>query len=102
MPTVTTADGAEIYYEDWGHAPPVVFSHGWPLNSDSWEARMPLSGVKRLSLHRPRPPGLRPVHSGVGGQQHGWQPQGLLLPKITTCTGSGPTAGLAESPAGSG
>jgi non-heme chloroperoxidase len=40
MPFVTTPDGAEIFYKDWGQGPPVVFSHGWPLNSDSWEAQM--------------------------------------------------------------
>ena len=39
MPTVTTADGTEIYFKDWGEGPPVVLSHGWPLNSDSWEAQ---------------------------------------------------------------
>jgi non-heme chloroperoxidase len=40
MPTITAADGAEIFYKDWGEGPAVVFSHGWPLNSDSWEAQM--------------------------------------------------------------
>ena len=40
MPTIETKDGASIYYKDWGEGPPVVFSHGWPLNSDSWEAQM--------------------------------------------------------------
>ena len=40
MNYVTTADGAEIFYKDWGMGQPVVFSHGWPLNSDSWEAQM--------------------------------------------------------------
>src|SRR4051794_6590910 len=40
MPTITTTDGAHIYYKDWGSGPPVVLSHGWPLNSDSWEAQM--------------------------------------------------------------
>lgn len=39
MPYVTTADGTQIYYKDWGSGPPVVFSHGWPLNADSWEAQ---------------------------------------------------------------
>jgi non-heme chloroperoxidase len=39
MPTLTTPDGTEIFYKDWGTGRPVVFSHGWPLNSDSWEAQ---------------------------------------------------------------
>ncbi|WP_173063581.1 alpha/beta fold hydrolase [Phytohabitans houttuyneae] len=39
MPFVTTADGTEIFYKDWGEGRPVVLSHGWPLSSDSWEAQ---------------------------------------------------------------
>jgi non-heme chloroperoxidase len=39
MPYVTTPDGVEIFYKDWGSGPAVVLSHGWPLNSDSWEAQ---------------------------------------------------------------
>ncbi len=40
MSTITTRDGTQIYYKDWGAGPVVVFSHGWPLNSDSWESQM--------------------------------------------------------------
>ena len=40
MSIVTTSDGTEIHYKDWGEGQPVVLSHGWPLNSDSWEAQM--------------------------------------------------------------
>ena len=40
MSSTTTADGTQIYYKDWGDGQPVVFSHGWPLSSDSWESQM--------------------------------------------------------------
>src|SRR5688500_19529361 len=40
MGTITTNDGTQLYYKDWGAGRPVVFSHGWPLSSDSWESQM--------------------------------------------------------------
>ena len=40
MPTITTKAGAQIYYKDWGSGQPVVFSHGWPLSADDWDAQM--------------------------------------------------------------
>jgi len=40
MPTITTNDGTEIFYKDWGSGQPIVFSHGWPLCSDDWDTQL--------------------------------------------------------------
>ena len=40
MDTVTTKDGLQIYYKDWGTGQPIVFSHGWPLSADDWDAQL--------------------------------------------------------------
>ena len=40
MPIITTKDGTEIFYKDWGSGEPIVFSHGWPLSADDWDAQL--------------------------------------------------------------
>jgi non-heme chloroperoxidase len=40
MPTITTKDGTQLFYKDWGKGQPIVFSHGWPLTADDWDAQM--------------------------------------------------------------
>jgi hypothetical protein len=100
MPFVTAKDKTEIFYKDWGNpsGPVVVFSHGWPLNSDSTSFKVfiwvilreatsakatkllsilrlgkpnVLPGQPRLSLHCPRPSRSWSLQSALGWQQHG-------------------------------
>src|SRR5712672_1985811 len=40
MPAITTRDGIEIFYKDWGTGQPIVWSHGWPLSADDWDAQL--------------------------------------------------------------
>ncbi len=46
MATITTKDGTNIYYKDWGTGQPIVFSHGWPLSADDWDGHMLFFGQK--------------------------------------------------------
>jgi non-heme chloroperoxidase len=55
MSTITTKDGTEIYYKDWGEGPAVTFSHGWPLNADMWDGQMLFlvqNGFRTIALDR--------------------------------------------------
>ncbi|GAA2418035.1 alpha/beta hydrolase [Nonomuraea africana] len=55
MPFITTTDGSEIFYKDWGIGQPVVFSHGWPLNADAWDDQLRLvasSGFRGIAHDR--------------------------------------------------
>jgi non-heme chloroperoxidase len=55
MSTITTKDGTEIYYKDWGEGPAVTFSHGWPLSSDMWDGQMLFlaqNGFRAIALDR--------------------------------------------------
>jgi non-heme chloroperoxidase len=46
MSTITVKDGTQIYYKDWGQGQPIVFSHGWPLSADDWDAQMLFFGLQ--------------------------------------------------------
>jgi len=46
MPTITTKDGTQIYYKDWGTGQPIVFSHGWTLTADDWDGQMLFFGQR--------------------------------------------------------
>jgi len=61
MNMITTKDGTKIYFKDWGTGQPVVFSHGWPLSADAWDAQMLFLGEKgyRVIAHDRRGHGDR-------------------------------------------
>lgn len=55
MGYVTTKDGIDIFYKDWGAGHPIVFSHGWPLSADDWGLADDVLPQSRISRHRSRP-----------------------------------------------
>jgi non-heme chloroperoxidase len=55
MPTITTKDGAKTFYKDWGEGQPILFIHGWPLNSDAWDEQLHFfatNGYRAVALDR--------------------------------------------------
>lgn len=66
MATLKVKDGTEIYFKDWGAGEPIVFSHGWPLNADAWDAQMLFLGQQgyRVIAHDRR---------GHGRSSQPWQ-----------------------------
>jgi non-heme chloroperoxidase len=52
MSTITTKDGTQSYYKDRGEGEPIVFSHGWPLSADDWDAQMMFFLKSGISSHR--------------------------------------------------
>ena len=73
MPTITTPDGVEIFYKDWGSGRPIVFSHGWPLSADDWDAQMTffLHHGYRVIAHDRRGHG-RSDQVGTGNDMDHW------------------------------
>ena len=66
MPFISTRDGTQIFYKDWGpkHAQPIVFHHGWPLSGDDWDNQMMFFLATWFPRHRARPPRPWPIRAG--------------------------------------
>jgi non-heme chloroperoxidase len=73
MSTITTEDGTQIYYKDWGKGPVVTFSHGWPLNSDAWDGQMLFLAQNgfRVVAHDRRGHG-RSTQAAMGNDMNGY------------------------------
>ncbi len=73
MSTITTKDGRQIYYKDWGKGPVVTFSHGWPLNADAWDGQMLFLAQRgfRVVAHDRRGHG-RSTQTSVGNDMNGY------------------------------
>jgi non-heme chloroperoxidase len=72
MSTITTNDGTQIYYKDWGEGQPIVFSHGWPLSADDWDNQMLFFQSKgfRVIAHDRRGHGRSSQTSGGHDMDH--------------------------------
>jgi non-heme chloroperoxidase len=73
MNTITTKDGRQIYYKDWGKGPVVTFSHGWPLNADAWDGQMLFLAQRgfRVVAHDRRGHG-RSTQTSIGNDMNGY------------------------------
>ena len=73
MSTITTKDGRQIFYKDWGTGPAVTFSHGWPLNADAWDGQMLFLAQRgfRVVAHDRRGHG-RSTQTPVGNDMNGY------------------------------
>ena len=90
MGTVTTTDGTEIFYKDWGAGQPVVFSHGWPLTADAWDDQLFFIASQ----------GYRVIaHDRRGGGRSGQPWNGNDLNTFTTPSWSATPLAVARSPA---
>ena len=73
MSYITTKDGRQIYYKDWGKGPAVTFSHGWPLNADAWDGQMLFLAQRgfRVVAHDRRGHG-RSTQTSIGNDMDGY------------------------------
>ena len=86
MSSIRTKDGIEIYYKDWGHGQPIVFSHGWPLSADDWDAQMLffLSHGYRVIAHDRRGHG-RSTQTGEGNDMDHYAADLAALTEALDC-----------------
>ena len=71
MGTITTTDGTEIFYKDWGSGQAIVFSHGWPLSADDWDTQMLFFLHHGYRVIAARPTWTRPLLADQRWSRHG-------------------------------